>query len=357
MLAPRPHPPPIDLVGEPRHIVLLACPQSSSLEVAGPAEVFAIAANKLREAGRVRGRPYRIHLVSALPGALTPGASGIRFAVEGSYSEIDVPIDTLLVVGGLDVWNGRGEVALLHWLRGQARAARRLGSICTGAFVLAEAGLLDGQRVTTHWYFCERLAREYPALVVDPEPIFIRQGALSTAAGVASGIDLALSMVEEDLGLDIAMRVARALVLFVRRPGWQSQFSSTLALQGSARLTFRELPFWVVENLDQPLTVQDLAARVAMSQRNFARRFSSDFGVSPARFVADLRAETALRLLGDSDKSREAIAAACGFGSIDSMERALARDRRSARQSKPRTERFAGNDRKSDTSPVGKDAQ
>jgi len=217
------------------------------------------------------------------------------------------------------------EPGLLEWVQDAARRSRRFGSICTGAFVLAAAGLLDGQRVTTHWFFCERLAREYPRVTVDPEPIFIRADKLSTAAGVTSGIDLALALIEEDLGLEISLRIARALVLYVRRPGWQSQFSSALALQAPTRLSFRDLPFWILENLQRRLTLQDLAERIAMSPRNFSRAFAAEFGVPPLKFVTQLRTEMALRLLGESDRSREEIARECGFGSLDAMSRALDR--------------------------------
>jgi transcriptional regulator GlxA family with amidase domain len=320
-------PSPADLIGEPRHVVLLACPNISALEAAGPAEVFLRVAHKLVEAGRMRGRPYKVHLLSVHGDTTLGGNSGIGFAAEGVYHEFKHPIDTLLVIGGLEVWRGEQEPDLLQWVRQAASASRRFGSVCTGAFLLAEAGLLDGQRVTTHWYFCERLAREYPRLIVDPEPIFIRSGKVSTSAGVTSGIDLALSMVEEDNGLDIAMRLARGLVLYVRRPGWQSQFSNALSLQGSTRLPFKDLPFWIVENLHLPLSINDLAAKVAMSPRNFARQFSLEFGLSPARFVNSLRTETARRSLEDSTKSREEVASDCGFGSVDSMERSLAKIR------------------------------
>jgi transcriptional regulator GlxA family with amidase domain len=314
---------PEDLVGEVRHVVLLACPDVSVLEAAGPAEVFSRVDGKLREAGRTRSRPYQVHLVAADDNAALRWGSGIQFRPECTFRDVDFPIDTLLVIGGYDVWTGGSAPQMLEWLRTVCPTVRRYGSVCTGAFVLAEAGLLDGQRATTHWYYCERLAREYPNVVVDSEPVYIRSGALSTAAGVTSGMDLALSMVEEDAGIDIAMRVARAMVMYVRRPGWQSQFSSALALQGSSRVSFRDLPFWLVENLGSQLSVAELAHQVAMSPRNFSRQFVSDFGMTPARFVANLRAETALRLLTESSKGREAIAQECGFGSLDAMERAL----------------------------------
>ncbi len=314
-----------DLLGEPRDIVLLATPSTSSLEVAGPAEAFRMTAEKLTEAGRSRSRRYRIHLLSAVDAPTIGTTGGIAFVPHAFYRDYDGPIDTLLVVGGLDVWCGRDAPELLGWLRKRAPTARRFGSICTGAFTLAEAGLLDGQRVTTHWFFCERLAREYPAVTVDAEPIFIRSGPLSTTAGVTAGLDLALSMIEEDLGLEIALRVARGLVLYLRRPGWQSQFSSALALQAPTRLTFRELPFWIIENLREPLTLENLASRLSMSPRNFSRQFVKDFGVTPQRFIGQLRIEMAKRLLGESTRSREEIALECGFGSLDTLERALRR--------------------------------
>jgi transcriptional regulator GlxA family with amidase domain len=179
--------------------------------------------------------------------------------------------------------------------------------------------------VTTHWFFCERLAREYPAVTVDPEPIFIRNGRLSTSAGVTAGLDLALSMIEEDLGLEISLRVARSLVLYVRRPGWQSQFSSALALQAPTRLTFQDLPFWILENLRESLPLETMAERLAMSPRNFSRQFLREFGVTPLQFITRLRVEMARRLLGESTRSRAEIASECGFGSVDALERALKR--------------------------------
>lgn len=211
---------------------------------------------QLAEAGRSRSRRYQVRLLSAVDTPTISTTGGIELVPHAFYRDYGGPIDTLLVVGGPDVWSGRDSPELLAWLRERTSTARRYGAICTGAFTLAEAGLLDGQRVTTHWFFCERLAREYPTVTVDSEPIFIRNGRLSTTAGVTAGLDLALSMIEEDLGIEIALRVARALVLYLRRPGWQSQFSSALALQTPTRLTFRELPFWIIENLRESLTLR-----------------------------------------------------------------------------------------------------
>lgn len=318
-----PEPGPVDgLVGDPRNVVILATPEVSALEVAGAAEVFALAGPKLQEAGRRHGRAYRVRLLSCALEA-RPLGSAVGLLPEGPYAGFDGPIDTLLVAGGLEPWSGHGVGGLQAWLRARVGQARRYGSLCTGAFVLAEAGLLDGHRVTTHWYFCERLAREFPQVTVDPEPIFVRSDPLWTAAGVTAGVDMALAMVEDDLGLDIALRIARALVVYVRRPGWQSQFSTALASQAARRTRLSELPFWILESLGQPLSVPMLAERVAMSPRNFTRRFVEEFGTTPLRFVTRLRTESAYRLLAENRLSRGEIAQACGFGSVDSMERAL----------------------------------
>ncbi|WP_173004187.1 GlxA family transcriptional regulator [Ralstonia pickettii] len=314
-----------EFLGEPRKVVLLATPASLPLEISGPADVFSMVADKLREAGRSRSRPYAVELISATRQLDILPRNSVHMVASRSYAEVNEAIDTLLVVGGMEVWNGREEPGVLEWLRAQAGSTRRLGSICTGAFLLAEAGLLDERRVTTHWFFCERLASDYPRLTVDPEPIYIRDEHICTSAGVSAGIDLALGLVEEDLGADIAMRVARALVLYLRRSDAQSQFSAPLAVQASGRSKFRELPFWILENLHRRLEIPELADRMSMTPRTFARRFKAEFGMPPARFVTDLRLQMATSLLRDSDKSREAIASKCGFGSVDAMERAMAR--------------------------------
>lgn len=304
-------------------VVLLAAPTVSSLEIAGPAEAFFMAAYKLREAGRINGRHYRVHLLSATDADIVGEGGVLRVRTECSFRDFEGPVDTLLAIGGNGVWTGSDVPGLGDWLRLHCQQARRFGSICTGAFMLAAAGLLDQQRVTTHWYYCERLAHDFPALSVDPEPIFIRSGKLSTSAGVTSGIDLALAMIEEDLGLEISLRIARALVMYVRRPGWQSQFSSALALQAPTRLRLRDLPFWILENLGEPLSVEELAARVSMGPRNFSRQFLAEFAVTPMKFVTQLRVEMASRLINESIRSRIDVALLCGFGSVDSMDRAL----------------------------------
>jgi transcriptional regulator GlxA family with amidase domain len=307
----------------PRQVVILATPYAQSLEIAGPVEVFAMVRNKLRQAGRNRLGGYSVEVVSATNSLTIQNSSGLKILAHRSWRNINYEIDTLLVAGGVNVWAGSEEPELLDWLRERSARARRFGSICSGAFVLAEAGLLDGKRVTTHWGFCQRLEKQYPALIVDPEPIFIKEGSLYTSAGVTSGIDLAISMVEEDFGIDIALRIARTLVLFLRRSSGQHQFSTALAFQVSSRIPLRELPIYILEHLGEPLTVEHLASRVSMSVRNFSRVFVQEFGLTPAAFVEKLRLDTAKRLVEESGRSFAEVAQHCGLGSVDSFRRSF----------------------------------
>jgi transcriptional regulator GlxA family with amidase domain len=197
--------------------------------------------------------------------------------------------------------------------------------VCTGAFLLAEAGLLDGLRVTTHWSAAALLQQRYPQLRVDPDPIWIREGRIWTSAGVTSGMDLALALVEDDLGRDLALAIARRLVLFLKRPGGQSQFSAQLATQLADRTPLRDLQGWIAEHPGADLSVEALAHRVAMSPRHFARVFTQQVGRTPARFVEESRVEAARRRLEESDDAIEAVAERCGFGSPETMRRAFLR--------------------------------
>ena len=196
---------------------------------------------------------------------------------------------------------------LCRWINAWFPKVRRIGSVCTGAFALAAAGILDGKKVTTHWHFTEQLAKGYPKLTVDPEPIFIRDGKVSTSAGVTSGMDLALSMVEEDFGPNVALLIARALVLFLRRPGGQSQFS-VLLKQYSTNPAFEDLHLWVSNNLKKIRGVEDLAVRSSMSPRNFSRRFRQNCGISPAAFLEQIRLEAARRRMEESEQPMDSIA-------------------------------------------------
>ncbi|MGI8557701.1 MAG: GlxA family transcriptional regulator [Solirubrobacteraceae bacterium] len=214
---------------------------------------------------------------------------------------------------------------LLAWLRRAAPRARRLASVCTGAFLLAEAGLLDGCTVTTHWSACAELAEHYPAVSVDPEPIFTRDGSIYTSAGVTAGMDLALALVEQDLGRDAALTIARWLVLFLRRPGGQAQFSAQLSGQLAHRGALRDLQRWILEHPAENLAVERLAERAAMSPRHFSRAFTGEVGVTPGRYVERIRVEAARRYLEDTTLAVAQVAAACGFGTAETMRRGFIR--------------------------------
>jgi transcriptional regulator GlxA family with amidase domain len=305
--------------GVPRRILVVAAAGAELLDAVGPYQVF-VTANRLARAQQPGGpEAYRIEIVSLTRGTRLIANCGLRIAAHLSYARVRGPIDTLLVAGGSAVEENLTSAAALRWLRAAAERARRVGSVCTGALLLGRAGLLDERRVTTHWNWSTRLARECPRARVDPDPIFIRDGKIATSAGVTAGMDLALALVEEDHGARLALQVARQLVLYLRRPGGQSQFSAALALQLSEREPLAELHAWVLEHLDQPLDVAALAARVHMSPRNFARVFRREMHSTPGKFVERLRVETARRRLEETRRSLKQIAQECGFVSAGRM--------------------------------------
>ncbi|CAM5523132.1 GlxA family transcriptional regulator [Streptomyces griseus] len=283
-----------------------------SLDVSGPMEVFS-------GASRSPGVSYDLRTAS-LDGRPVRSTSGLTLVPDSSLADAPAPY-TLLVPGGQGT---RGsQPGLTGWLREHAPRAERLVSVCTGALLLAEAGLLDGHRVTTHWNYCERLARDYPAVEVDPEPIFVRDGRLATSAGVTAGIDLALALVEEDHGRDLALTIARHLVVFLRRPGNQAQFSAQLSAQTARREPLREVQHWIAQHPDADLGVDALAARARLSPRHFARAFRSETGTTPGRYVERVRLEHARRLLEDTVDGVERIARASGYGTPEAMRRAF----------------------------------
>jgi transcriptional regulator GlxA family with amidase domain len=306
-----------------RRIVVLAFPGVQALDVVGPLEVFGRSTRLLEERG-VRGG-YRLEIAAERRGPVRT-SSGFSLLAERRLDAISGPIDTLLVPGGIgvrEVIAAGDDAGIVRWLQKTARRARRLCSVCTGAFILAEAGLLDGRRATTHWRAASELARQYPKVEVDPDPIFIRQGRVLTSAGVTAGMDLALALVEEDHGRELSLEVARELVMFLRRPGGQSQFSVQLSAQLAEKEPLRELQRWILDHLGELLTVERLAARVHMSPRNFARVFLREVGMTPARFVQKSRVEAARRLLEESREPIEAVALGTGFGTAESMRRAF----------------------------------
>jgi transcriptional regulator GlxA family with amidase domain len=306
-----------------RLIVIVAYPGVQSLDVTGPLEVFA-GAQQLIGASSSRERGYDVRVLSR-DGQPLQTSSGLGVIPHARLPSQPPPIDTLIVAGGSGHIQAGEDQALLDWIVRAAGKSRRTASVCTGAFVLARAGLLDGRRATTHWASAAELARLHPDVIVDPEPIFVRDGALWTSAGVTAGMDLALALVEQDLGSDAALKIARHLVLFLRRPGNQSQFSATLAAQQAEREPLREIQRAVLEDVAGDHRVEAMAARAHMSPRHFARAFRAETGVTPARHVERVRVEAARRQLEDSGEPIAAIAASCGFGTAETMRRVFLR--------------------------------
>ncbi|MDF1721581.1 MAG: DJ-1/PfpI family protein [Minwuia sp.] len=305
----------------PRHVVLVLFPATKLLDVTGPMQVF----NDARDADG--SAAYRITLVSE-HGGIVATDTGLGLATRPLSAMAAEGIDILLVSGGGSALAAAGSGGLQTWLAGTAPRASRYGSICLGAFILARGGLLNGHRVATHWGWCDHLADAYPEIEVDPDAIFVVDGRLWTSAGVSAGIDMALGMVEVDLGRSEALRLARALVLYLKRPGGQSQFSSSLERQSDSETgRFDQLDAWIRQNITADLSVQDLAAKAAMSERTFARSYRSATGLTPARAVEIMRVEAACAFLGRNTASVKQIAVDAGFGTEERMRRAFQRQK------------------------------
>ncbi len=311
--------------GTTRRIVFVAGPGTEILDLVGPLQVFARASDMYCRENPGARPIYSIDIVSISSGRSLRANCGLRFAAHKTFREAGGKIDTLLVAGGDAIERNEINAEAVRWLKRAAAKCRRVGSVCTGAMLLARAGLLDGRRATTHWNWCDVLVRRAPRADVDPDPIFVRDENVYTSAGVTAGMDLALALVEEDHGSRLALEVARNLVLYLRRPGGQSQFSAALSLQATDRRPLRELEAWVLDNLRKPLTVPVLAQRVSMSPRNFARVFSQEMKTTPAKFIERLRVEAARRRLEESQNSMETIASECGFGNVNSMRNVFQR--------------------------------
>jgi transcriptional regulator GlxA family with amidase domain len=308
-----------------RTIVFLAAPDTQILDVAGPFQIFVRAAELFVQERPAQKTPYKVLMASSTRRRSVVTNCGLVLTGTETFRTLSGPIDTLLVAGGTGVENAARDKELLFWLRKTAQRVRRIGSICTGAFLLASAGLLDGKRAATHWKWAADLANKFKHTIVDPDPIYIRDGNTYTTAGVTAGMDLALALVEEDLGASMALKVARELVLYLRRAGGQSQFSTALSLQASDRKQIEEIRSWALDNLGQELPVEKLAAKAGMSPRNFARVFLKDTGTTPARFVERLRVEVARRRLEESHDKLEKVANDCGFASIQGLRRSFLR--------------------------------
>ncbi len=305
-------------------VAMVAFPGCQVLDVMGPLEVFSRTARWLKDHGHRRDDAYVVEILGVRRGPFAV-SSGLRLYASRGFAEVRNGIDTLLVSGGKSSAEWCTHRPLLRWLQGQAKHVRRLGSVCTGAFFLAEAGLLEGRRATTHWASCAELAQRYPHVAVEPDTIYVQEGALYTSAGVTAGMDLALAMVEEDFGREVALAVARELVLFLRRPGGQAQFSAQLAVQLAEQPPLRNLQAWIGEHPEADLSIEALARRVAMSPRHFARVFTREIGVTPARYVTTIRVETARRLLEETTLDLQAIAAKTGLASPEVLRRSFLR--------------------------------
>lgn len=305
----------------PKTIAILALPGVQLLDVSGPLDVFA-------EANLQAGaEAYRLRVVASRPGAIR-SSSGVRLmpdAVIGRDDEAGEPIHTLLVAGSPHAAGAVADADVAAWLRARIPAVRRYGSVCSGAFVLAQAGLLNGRRVTTHWAVAEQLARDFPAVTVDADAIHVRDGRLRTAAGVTAGLDLALALVEEDLGRAVAMQVAAQLVMFFKRPGGQMQFSRKGDAVPAGRSALQEVQRWATANPAAELGIAQLAARMGLSARHFARLFSQEVGVTPAAWVEGVRVAAARALLEAGEAAPKQVAAACGFSDVDTLRRAFQR--------------------------------
>ena len=315
----------------PRRIVIVAFDRVQALDITGPSEVFSLA----DRARTPVGSTYSIELVGRVGGADGVGGAGGAAPIRTSSGLALTPdapletdrrrIDTLVVPGGQGTRAAAQDEQLIAWIRSAAERSRRVTSVCTGAFLLAQAGLLDGRRATTHWAACNALRRLHPSVEVDPDPIFVRDGNVYTSAGVTAGIDLALALVEEDLGPQAALNAARSLVLFVRRPGGQAQFSAGLRTQAASHRRIRELQQWIADHLTDDLTNPALADRCHMSERNFSRVFAREVGSTPAAYVESLRVERARLLLETTEHQLDEVARDCGFGTVETLRRTFAR--------------------------------
>ncbi len=302
-----------------RRIIVVVVPPVDELDLVGPLQVF-------NSVNRLAGRLiYTIEVVTNSDRLKVEGEGGVlTFVARHHFNKVDGGCDSVLLVCGLSNRSVR-DAALSAWLKKMAGKVRRLGAVCVGAFLLAEAGLLNGRRATTHWRFGREMATRYPRVRVEHDPLWVKDGNLYTSAGISAGIDLALAWVEEDCGAGLAHEAARELVLFLRRPGGQPQVSVSLASQASEMSSIRELQIWIAEHLETRLSVEDLAEWMSMSVRNFERVFTREVGTTPSQYVLQMRVEAARRLLERTDRGLKQVASTAGFGSVDVMRRAFVR--------------------------------
>lgn len=301
-------------------IEIVAFAHVQLLDVSGPLQVFATANDIVAQSGGAQ--PYACRVV-AQDGPDVVASAGLRIATD-RLPRIGSSLDTLIIAGGEGVRTAAADRVLVNWIRARAEHARRVASVCTGAFLLAATGLLDGRRAATHWSLCAELARRFPAVRVEPDPIFVHDGPIWTSAGVTAGIDLALALVEKDLGRTVALAVARYLVVFLKRPGGQAQFSTALSLQ-AAEDRFGLLHDWINAHLADEISLVVMARQAGMSQRSFSRHYTAATGMTPGRAVERLRVEAARQLLLESRLPIKRVSQRCGFGSEETMRRSFLR--------------------------------
>ncbi|MCP3140958.1 GlxA family transcriptional regulator [Pyxidicoccus xibeiensis] len=304
----------------PRRVVIVAFPEVQLLDIAGPSSVFTTATKLVGP----KKPGYHVEVAALRPGPVAT-EGGLLLQATVPLARVRGEVDTLLVPGGMITMSPDSELALSPHLRRLAGRCRRVASVCTGSFLLARAGLLEGKRATTHWLACDALKEQHPGCEVQGDQIYLRDGRIWTSAGVTSGIDLALALVEEDLGRNVARQVARLLVVYLRRPGGQSQFSVQMASQWASRAPIRDVQEWLPEHLQEDLSVEKLARRAAMSPRNFARAFRDQVGVTPARYVERMRLEAARASLESTQQTVKEIATEVGFGTLETMHRVFKR--------------------------------
>ena len=301
------------------HVAVVVVPPVDELDLVGPLQVFS-------SVNRLAGRAiYSIEILTTKNDLKVQGESGLlNFLAHRSLRDAEGDMDSILLVCGLATRHVR-DSQLFAWLRKTAPQVHRLGAVCVGAFLLAEAGLLDGKKATAHWKFGQELAKRYPRIAVQSDPLWVKDGNIYTSAGISAGVDLALAWVEEDCGVALAHEAARELVLFLRRPAGQPQLSISLSSQASEMRAIRELQVWIAESLDKKLSLPLLAQRMFMSVRNFERVFIREMGATPAQYILRCRVEAARRHIEHSENGLKQIASAVGFGSVDVMRRAFVR--------------------------------
>jgi transcriptional regulator GlxA family with amidase domain len=312
------------LTPQRRTIAMLAFPECELIDVSGPMSVFNFANHALKLNGQADEPVYTLTIAAESRGPVKT-SSGICLYADQAIDNPIEGIDTLLVAGGQAVDHAIHDEKIGLWLRQMQPRVRRLASICTGAFILAECGFLNNRRATTHWLYSQIFADSYPKVKVEPDKIFIRDGSVYTSGGVTAGIDLALGLVEEDWGWNVASQVARGMLIFMRRPGGQSQFSSYIFNEAKTRKDFRELQAFITSNPDTDLNVEKLAERMSMSPRNFSRIFYKEVGITPAKFVERVRLEAARNMILQTDLPVEGIAVNCGFNNSEQMRRSFYR--------------------------------